>query len=385
MISNESAAIHILNSLESYGFEAFIVGGAVRDKLLKRKPNDIDICTKASIKQIQSIFPSSIHVGSNHGTLIVKIKGCTLEVSTYRARNGEKPTIYSDLSLRDFTINAMAIDIRGNIIDPYDGQLAIKRKVIEVVQSGQRFIEDPIRLLRAIRIAKQLNFSIENKTSALLTDSAHLIKEVAAERITAEFQKIVTAVLNKKEVCELVSGDVVQNIPFMFPEKKVIESLKRYPYEFIVKHHVEWWMLASFSYDSNETVHILSELKLSKKVVKDITFISKLVIEVISTSWSDYHLYLLGRERLIFAEKLLSLIQMRENKSSILLDKYDSLPIHDNKELAITGQELLEWFPQERGKWIGDRLKKVEEAVVLNKVANEKKAIFNSLKREIIK
>lgn len=191
----------VLNQLKAKNFEAFIVGGCVRDILLNREPQDWDITTNALPKDIQKIFLNSFY-NNDFGTVGVIVEGETIEVTTYRAdaKYSDKrhpdhitfsKTLGEDLKRRDFTINALAYD--GNkIVDDYSGQADLSKKVIQCVgKPEERFSEDALRMLRAIRFAAQLDFQIDPKTWAAIKKLRNNIKFISQERIRDELVKII--------------------------------------------------------------------------------------------------------------------------------------------------------------------------------------------------
>jgi len=197
----------ILQKLIDNGFEAYLVGGCVRDIILKRKPKDWDITTNAKPEEIQKIFSDSFYenrfftVGVKTGSEDPTLK--VVEITTFReegkysdyrhpdeVRFAEK--LENDLKRRDFTINALAMDINGKIIDIFGGLDDIKRKLIKTVNNPEdRFKEDPLRMLRAIRLACELNFEIEEKTFNAIKEYASFIQFIAKERIRDEFIRII--------------------------------------------------------------------------------------------------------------------------------------------------------------------------------------------------
>ncbi len=195
-------AVKVLQRLEDAGFKAYAVGGCVRDMLLGRRVNDYDVCTSARPDDIISLFPRSIPTGIKHGTVTVRSEGRLLEVTTFRTdgdyTDSRRPdsvhfldTIKGDLSRRDFTINAMAADIRGNIIDPFKGVEDLKKKIIRCVgEPEKRFSEDALRMLRAMRFSAQLAFSIEDETYSSIARLASNVQKLSAERVRDEIQKI---------------------------------------------------------------------------------------------------------------------------------------------------------------------------------------------------
>jgi len=198
-------------ALEGAGFEAYIVGGCVRDMLLGRDPNDWDVTTNATPEQVQKVFPDSVYE-NDFGTVGIKTEADDdtlkiIEVTTYRieGRYTDKrhpdtirfaKTLEEDLSRRDFTINACAARIVDGaveaIVDPFGGQDDLRAKIIRTVgRPEDRFGEDALRMLRAVRFAAQLGFDIEPQTQAAITRDAALLAHISQERIRDEFSKLI--------------------------------------------------------------------------------------------------------------------------------------------------------------------------------------------------
>ena len=221
----------VVTQLRKAGFEAFVVGGCVRDFLLKKEPNDWDVATNARPEEVQKIFPKSFYE-NKFFTVTIQTKSRkdslkTIEVTTYRseARYGDKrhpdivkfaKTIEEDLSRRDFTVNAMAMEISGSkpkIIDPFGGQEDLKKKIIRAVgQPSKRFSEDALRMMRAVRFAATFNFRIEEKTAKAIKDNSDSLKHISPERIRDELVKIIMAQNSVRGVELLRNLDLLKNI-----------------------------------------------------------------------------------------------------------------------------------------------------------------------------
>lgn len=185
------------------GHQAYPVGGCVRDLLLGRIPQDWDITTSALPEQVQELFARTVPTGLAHGTVTVLLEGDSLEVTTFRRElgysDGRRPdavsfqaTLEEDLSRRDFTINAMALGQAGEIIDGFGGQEDLARKVISCLgDPRQRFQEDGLRMLRGLRFACQLGFSLDGNLVEALADCASLLDLVSAERCRTEIEKAI--------------------------------------------------------------------------------------------------------------------------------------------------------------------------------------------------
>ncbi len=208
---------YIIAKLEAAGYEAYAVGGCVRDSLLGRKPNDWDVTTSAKPQQIKAVFRHTIDTGIQHGTVTVMLDREGFEVTTYRI-DGEyedsrhpKEVIFTanlieDLKRRDFTINAFAYNDQSGIVDAFDGMEDLERGVIRCVgEAAERFGEDALRMLRAVRFSAQLGFSIAQETRAAIRELAPSLSHISAERIQAELVKLLLSAHPDymRDACEL--------------------------------------------------------------------------------------------------------------------------------------------------------------------------------------
>ena len=232
-------ANRIITTLEAAGYEAYIVGGCVRDAVLGRIPGDWDITTSARPEQVKELFKRTIDTGIKHGTVTVMFDKEGYEVTTYRI-DGEytdhrRPdevqftsSLDEDLKRRDFTINAMAYSHKDGIIDIFGGIEDLNNKVIRAVGNpGDRFDEDALRILRAIRFAGQLGFDIERDTkTAMIVRAEHLTK-ISAERIRVELVKLLTSAHPEKLIDAYVMG--ITN--YILPEfDRMMERPQNNPY-----------------------------------------------------------------------------------------------------------------------------------------------------------
>lgn len=197
----------IIQELEKCGHEAYMVGGCVRDSMLGREPHDYDICTSATPDEILEAFPFEeiIPTGLQHGTVTILINGNPFEVTTFRIdgaySDNRRPdsvkftdSLIEDLKRRDFTINAMAYNPKTGLIDPFNGMEDIEYKKIDCVGSAkERFEEDALRILRAIRFASQLDFTIMPSTDWEIHQQYKSLENISVERINSEFCKIVSS------------------------------------------------------------------------------------------------------------------------------------------------------------------------------------------------
>ncbi|MBN1626531.1 MAG: CCA tRNA nucleotidyltransferase, partial [Deltaproteobacteria bacterium] len=184
--------LHIIETLKNAGFDAYIVGGAVRNKLLDRPEADWDIATSATGDEINRIFHNVRHFSLKHQTITLVHEGSHYEITTIGAYDASERTIKGDLGHRDFTINAMAYDPSGQvIIDPYNGRQDLGKRILRAVRDPiERFGEDPLRLIRAIRLSAEFGFRIEKNTMEAIISMAPELMLAAAERIRDEMMKI---------------------------------------------------------------------------------------------------------------------------------------------------------------------------------------------------
>lgn len=215
-----TGAAYILQQLNKHGYEAYIVGGCVRDSLLGKQPNDWDITTSAKPEEVKAIFHRTIDTGIQHGTVTVLVDREILddrrgspashtdyafEVTTYRVdgvyTDHRRPesvcftaSLEEDLKRRDFTINAMAYNPEQGVIDIFGGQEDLEKGIIRCVgEASERFDEDALRILRAVRFAAQLDFVIEDQTREAMRDQAKFLKDISAERICTELTKMIVS------------------------------------------------------------------------------------------------------------------------------------------------------------------------------------------------
>ena len=232
--------------LEESGYSAYAVGGAVRDSLLGREPSDWDVTTSARPDEILSVFAAfrTIPTGIKHGTITVLFESddgngerVPVEITTYRIdgeyRDSRHPEsvefsteLENDLSRRDFTVNAMAFNEKEGIVDIFGGIKDLEKRTIRAVGEPQkRFSEDALRILRALRFSAQLGFEIEKKTLLAASECAHLLKNIARERVGVEFKKLISCPGVTYSLRKMIEGGIWQSI-FDLPcpsEKTVID------------------------------------------------------------------------------------------------------------------------------------------------------------------
>lgn len=369
-----NSAINVLEKFNEAGYEAYFVGGCVRDYLLNDEFSDIDITTNALPDEVKQIFKKSIDTGIQHGTVTILVNGDSFEVTTFRTeddyidhRTPEKVEFVSDLKedldRRDFTINAMALDSKGKLYDYHCGEEDLRNKVIKTVNNpNERFFEDALRMLRAFRFSSKLGFEIEENTLKAIKNNAELIKFVSIERIVNEFRKLLTGKGNKRSLELLLDSKLNNYIPFLDEIYKIIDFSN---YTFCQSLYI----LSNINDISFEK---LKELKLSNKEIKQVKIYEKINKDFISNVPLEIILYNYDIKDVAFIASY-----------SKYCDKEDiekiKLPIESFNDIAITSMEIISIIDKPAGPWIKEIIKKLEEDIILSKIDNTRKDILDFL------
>jgi tRNA nucleotidyltransferase (CCA-adding enzyme) len=432
---------YILNKFIENNFEAYIVGGCVRDILLNFIPKDWDITTNAKPEKIMSLFQNTIPTGIKHGTVTVIIDDRPFEITTFRidgkySDNRHPDTVEfttsleDDLSRRDFTINAMAYNNESNLIDLFQGKVDLYNKLIRAVGSAdKRFYEDSLRMLRAVRFSSQLSFKIENKTFKSIQNNANLITHISMDRIRDEFSKLLlsanpaagirtlkdTGLLKYilPELCESIGfdqqnphhdKDVFEHILSVVENSKVDLTLRLSA----LLHDIG--KPRCFSLDNKGVGHFydhnLLSAEMSEEILKRLKFDNntiKLVCTFIREHMSVYANYKsanlkkfinrVGIENLDNFFELLeadskghkapydfSRLNTLKDRVKEVLMRSDPLSV---KDLNLTGDDLLHLGFQE-GKEIGLILNKLLDLVLSNPELNTKEKLIQLVKNKIV-
>ena len=351
----------ILDKIEENGFEAYIVGGYVRDYLLGITTNDIDICTNARVKELIDIF-SDYNVTSNeYGSVKISSNDLRIDITTYRRDlkyNGNRrkveieyvDNLIDDVQRRDFTMNALCMNKDGNIIDIFNGQEDIKNKIIRCVGNIEdRINEDPLRMLRAVRFATTLEFRIEENLYKELKKHRKLIRELSRERIKEELNKI------------LVSKNAKVGL-------KLLRDLGFLPYVGIdYKDNITYISDICGMYSQ---LNIKEEFPFSKEEKENIKIIKNIVNygSIDENVLFNYGLYLA-----MVAGEILGI-----NKEDIVsLNK--NLVITSIKDINITSDEICEVLDIKPGRIIGEVFDELKDVILKRELEND-----NSLIRDYI-
>jgi tRNA nucleotidyltransferase (CCA-adding enzyme) len=380
-------AVPVLELIENAGFEAYFVGGSVRDHILGREISDVDIASSALPEELKEIFPKTTDVGIEHGTILVHYRGGHYEVTTFRSeqsytdfRRPDKVTfirsLNEDLQRRDFTMNAIAMDKEGNIIDPFAGKEAIiKKQIVTVGNPDERFGEDALRMLRAVRFQSQLSFSIEKHTLESLSAHCHLLENIAVERKTAEFEKLLMGPGRCDAIRLLAHSGIIQYLPGL---KGRIDEVLRF--SSLLRDNLqltESWVLLVFELGmkEKEIEGFLREWKLPVHVIKRIKQIHSLLLHRFENEWDLECVYYAGLADAISAEAVFASLKNFGGSSEMIMELHRRLPIKHRKELNVTGNDVMAWLDKQPGPWLRGILGEIERSVIYGIVPNEKEKI----------
>jgi tRNA nucleotidyltransferase (CCA-adding enzyme) len=391
-------AVPVLELIEEAGFEAYFVGGSVRDHILGRGISDVDIATSALPEELKKIFPKTADVGIEHGTILVHYAGTPYEITTFRSETGytdfRRPdkvlfirSLTEDLQRRDFTMNAIAMDRDGNIIDPFAGQQAIKKKLIETVGNpDERFGEDALRMMRAVRFLSQLSFSIEGNTLNSLQKHCNLLANIAVERKTVEFEKLLLGQERGKAAELVVTSGMYKHLPGLHEYgEPLIQFSRKLSARLTIN---ESWVLLLYELDLHDKgiENFLRGWKLPVQKIKHIKQIHSLLQSRMSGEWNEELVYKAGLENALSCERIYSILFPGKPTSTKSIKQiFERLPIKGRHELKVTGNDLMEWLDKTPGPWLRELLEDIEKAVIYQDVQNEREKIkvwLSNLKSE---
>jgi len=387
----------IISTLQENGYEAYAVGGCVRDSILGRVPGDWDITTSAMPEETKALFQKTFDTGIEHGTVTVLLDGEGYEVTTYRidgeyedSRHPKEVTftrcLEEDLLRRDFTINAMAYNHKDGLVDLFEGIRDIERKVIRCVGDAHaRFSEDALRILRGIRFAAQLGFEIEDGTRAGMKELAPTLKKISAERIQVELVKTLISpnpvLLN--DAYKL--GITKQFLPELDEQLNVNENVLKLLDRVRAEKVLRLTMLFNNTVNENDVKKILKRLKFDNdtlnKVLKLVRYYDfnidetgtavRHAINIIGEELFPYYLEVCNAD--LYARK--SHLDKIEELYQEILEKGQCVSL---KTLAVSGKDLIR-AGMKPGKEIGDKLEEFLGLVLDNPELNTKEELLSRL------
>lgn len=386
-------AIPVLNKLEQAGFEAYFVGGSVRDILLDQPIHDVDIATSAFPEEIKQLFPKTIDIGIEHGTVLVLAEEEQYEITTFRTESTyqdyRRPdhvefvrSLEEDLKRRDFTINAFALKEDGQIIDLFDGLADLENQILRAVGDPQeRFHEDALRMMRGIRFVSQIGFTLEQETAAAIQANHSLLGKISVERINVEFIKMLLGKERSTGLRPFVETQCYIYCPGLRDYGEALLRFADLPDEPLQTESQAWALLIDqLGLQESEIRPFLKEWKCSNQMIREVQMIVHGLIQRKRQMLEPMVLYCLGKENALKTEELM--IYFGETPQLEQVAKcYDQLPITSMRELAIDGKKLLSVSDKKPGKWVSDALQAAERAVVEGNLANEASALVDYLQQ----
>ena len=383
----------VIGKIRDAGYEAFAVGGCVRDTLLGRTPEDWDVTTSARPEAVKAIFERTVDTGLQHGTVTVLKNRKGYEVTTYRI-DGEyhdgrhpdsvefTPDLLEDLKRRDFTINAMAYSHETGIVDEFGGMEDLKAGIVRCVgRPEDRFTEDALRLLRALRFSAQLGFEIEESTYAAIKTIAPNLAKVSKERVQAELTKLLLSahperILLLKETG--LSAQIVPGFDAVFAPA-LFSKLSRLPAEKSLR-----WAGFLLCQSTKQAEAVLKGLKMDNETIGNVSRMIEGAKETlplekpaVRRAMSRYTPY-----QLEGALKLKELMgspdaeEIRRLREEIIRDG-DCVSL---KDLAVKGRDLLE-AGVERGPMVGEILNHLFDLVLLHPEKNDRELLLKEVRR----
>lgn len=391
-----AAGKRVLSVLEAAGYTAYFVGGYVRDTLLGRPVHDLDVATSARPDDVIRLFARTVPTGLQHGTVTVLENGIPIEVTTYRTESGyadhRRPDsvafvdrIEEDLARRDFTVNAMALGLRGEVIDPFGGQDDLKRRLIRAVgRPEERFAEDALRMLRCIRFASQLSFAVDEQTFQAVCMQADTLGHVAVERIHAEWSKAlaasgaanaVQAVLHTRlfaympGIRELFAGQQEDWMPEAI--LKLPELSGRWAYLFLALRKPD------------EVSRVLRALRCEKKLIhacESAVRLAQALLEDPDKQKTGMLLVENGLEAMERAAAVAEALTGRSGMVEKLRIQHTALPVQSLTDLAVSGADLQQEMECRGGPWIRATLLVLAQEVNEGQMPNERVRLLSRAK-----
>ena len=376
-------ALPVMQQLVDAGYEAYFVGGSVRDMLLHKPISDVDIATSATPQEVKDIFPHTVDVGIEHGTVMVIYHKEGYEVTTFRTEEGyedfrhpDKVTfvrsLEEDLKRRDFTINALAIGIDDQLIDFFDGIGDLERQCIRCVgDAKERFNEDALRMFRAVRFVGQLGFQIEENTKNAISLLKMNLSKVAVERMKVEFEKMIKSSYRKDALKLFVETGLYQACPLFDGKGEILLKLAEFPIKEMSV--LQAWILFvdELKLSDKEVTHLLKSWKSSNEQIRDVLVGYRTYRARKEEEWNFFLAYDCRYEVACEVEQLL-IDQNKSTSMEVLEATYHSLPIRSMNDIHLNGYDIIRILKlDKKGPIIGQVLKTVEKMILEKSISND--------------
>ncbi|MCI5813219.1 MAG: CCA tRNA nucleotidyltransferase [Lactobacillus sp.] len=387
----------VLQKIETAGYEAYFVGGCVRDTILGDPIHDIDIATSAYPSEIKAIFKRTVDTGIQHGTVMILDHGTGYETTTFRTESGyqdyrrpDKVTfvrsLKDDLKRRDFTINALAMKEDGTVIDLFNGLSDLQNQIIKAVGNPEeRFHEDALRMMRAVRFASKLDFNIEDATLKGITDNGKLLTNIAIERIEVEFSKLLLGSNPPKGLQYFIDTNLYQYCPNLINYKDALQKLADAHNWSIIKNKQQAWSVLIYALqltDRGKITSFMKQWKLPNDLINHVQKVIKLVDKIKQDHVDNLALFEAGIDAVKSAVIVAKFFGWPHHD---LVDQFDRLPIQDSHQLAVNGGNLIQQAGIKPGPELGKIISQLQRMVVNGQLPNNTEVLIQTAKRIIEK
>lgn len=381
-------ALPVLKTIQDNGFEAYFVGGSVRDTILGLPIHDVDIATSAYPAEVKALFKKTVDTGIEHGTVMVIDHGKGYEVTTFRTESGyqdyRRPdkvkfvrSLADDLKRRDLTINALAMDMNGEIVDLFGGLDDLKNHLIRAVGvPAERYHEDALRMMRTVRFASKLDFAIDPTTEKAIAENAPLLAKIAVERIHEEWVKLLQGRNIKRGVQAFIDTGLYQYCPGLKEYRAELAQLLTLPAIKLTSEEAVWTLITTLcELDDSQVSRLLRQWKSSREIIHN-TLKARVALRALRQQQLDaLMLYQTGLPLLLVANQVAAFFKNQVDETA-LRTQYEKLPIKSKRELVLTGNDLLKAKIITPGPRMGQILNTLEVEVVQGKVANQTAALM---------
>ncbi|WP_322905619.1 CCA tRNA nucleotidyltransferase [Paenibacillus campi] len=404
--------LSLLRRLADHGYEGYFVGGCVRDELIGRPINDMDIATNATPAQVLELFEHTVPTGIAHGTVTVIVEGEHFELTTYRTEgqyvDHRRPEqvefvsdLYEDLRRRDFTMNAIARGLDGNYVDPFHGRDDLQKGMIRAVGvPGERFDEDALRMLRGLRFASVFDFELESDTWAALLERRELIRYIATERIRVEMEKMIAGSHPVKGIRLLQASGLLRymkvHIPCPAARSELLERLEKVPGEPWV---LRWTLLVlALGLNDEAARQALKQWTFSNAAVDHVVKLLRLHEHLLTVDAPGSAAY--GKMKRLRLLLIAGVLQYGRDTAALWQQLYSALPDHDHTDrlrllyeqaptwidsmhaysladLCVNGQDVLSALNTCGGPWLGKLMQQLLLAVASGELVNERHAVLD--------
>lgn len=386
-----TVAFPVLTQLEQAGYEAYFVGGSIRDLILNRPIHDIDIATSAYPEEVKRLFPKTIDTGIKHGTVTVLNDGASYEITTFRTESGyqdfRRPdhvtfvqNLAEDLKRRDFTINALAMNRAGEVIDLFNGLGDLQKHLIKAVGDPmKRFHEDALRMMRAVRFMSQLNFDLESQTKEAVSDLHQLLSKISVERIRDEFVKMGTGINSRDAFKIFLQTKLSESVPDFAGKSDLLAIYPKLKFNPSMETSLWSIIIILLKISDDQIARFMRDWKNSNAMTEKVRKIVTLFDLISEKSPSDLELFNAGKDVLLNTIDVAHILGQPIN-SEALVDRYTALPIKSMSELAVDGQFLIA-NGIKPGPKLGQILNQIKQKVIAGELDNSEDEIQEYLQQ----